>query len=63
MAAAVRGDPPDLPSAAGTRLHHTCEIAPKSFLAKLMSPMVRKATQKQIKRDTAKLVVLLRPGS
>jgi carbon monoxide dehydrogenase subunit G len=48
------------PSAAGTRLHHTCEIEPKSLLAKLTSPMIRSAAQKQIERDTAKLVELLR---
>ena len=47
------------PSAGGTKLHLTCEIAPKSLLAKLTSPMIRSATQKQMQRDTAKLVELL----
>lgn len=47
------------PSGAGTQIQHVVEITPKSFVARLMSPLIRGATQKQIAKDTAKLVEVL----
>jgi carbon monoxide dehydrogenase subunit G len=47
------------PAGAGTRIHHTVVISPKPVLAKLMSPMIRKMTEKQIAQDTAALKRLL----
>jgi uncharacterized protein YndB with AHSA1/START domain len=47
------------PSGTGTQLTHIVEITPKSFAARLMSPLIRGATQKQLAQDTAKLVALL----
>ncbi len=43
----------------GTRIHHAVEIVPKSFMVRLMSPVIRSATRKQVERDCAKLVELL----
>ena len=47
----------------GTEIDHTVEITPRTFLMRLMSPMIRGATQKQITRDTAKLKELLESGA
>lgn len=46
-------------SAAGTRFKYTIDITPQSFMAKLMSGMIRSATQKQVEKDVAKLKSLL----
>jgi carbon monoxide dehydrogenase subunit G len=35
------------PSGAGTRLTHSIEITPQTFLAKLFSPLIRKQLPKQ----------------
>lgn len=47
------------PAGAGTRIHHTVAISPKPVMAKLMSPMIRKMTEKQLAHDTATLKQLL----
>lgn len=45
----------------GTELHHTAHIVPKSLVAKLMSPLIRKMTAKQTDDIVAKLKALLEP--
>ncbi len=45
--------------AQGTHFKYTLEITPQSFVAKLMSGMIRGATQKQVDQDVAKLKSLL----
>ena len=35
------------PSPAGTKLQHTIDITPKTFFAKLMSPLIRRQLPKQ----------------
>jgi hypothetical protein len=42
-----------------TQVDHWVRITPKNFLMKLMSPMIRAATKKQMATDTAKLKALL----
>jgi carbon monoxide dehydrogenase subunit G len=42
-----------------TKVHHAVEIQPRGFFMKLMSPMIRSATRKQITKDTAKLRSIL----
>jgi len=44
---------------AGTKIDHWCKITPKNFFMKLMTPLIRSATQKQMGRDTAKLKEIL----
>jgi carbon monoxide dehydrogenase subunit G len=44
---------------AGTRFAYDMRITPTSFMAKLMSPMIRSSTQKQITKDVAKLKSIL----
>jgi uncharacterized protein YndB with AHSA1/START domain len=46
------------PAGAGTHLDHRVAMAPKG-IAKLMAPMIRGATRKQIEKDTARLKALL----
>ena len=50
------------PTGSGTRIAHAIEITPKAFMARLMAPMIRGATQKQIAQDTATLKRLLESG-
>ena len=47
------------PAGAGTRIEHAVTITPKPLMARLMAPMIRGATQKQIAHDTARLKELL----
>jgi hypothetical protein len=47
----------------GTHIAHTVEITPKSFVAKLMQPILRGATKQQVKKDTAKLKEILQKGA
>jgi uncharacterized protein YndB with AHSA1/START domain len=42
-----------------THVEHWVEITPKSFMMKLMQPMIRAATKKQMERDTTTLKQLL----
>jgi uncharacterized protein YndB with AHSA1/START domain len=47
------------PTAAGTRIEHWCTVTPKNFFLKLMTPIIRKATVKQMSTDTARLKQIL----
>lgn len=47
------------PQGTGTTIEHSVAIEPKGFVVKLMSPMIRAATRKQIAHDTAMLKRLL----
>jgi ribosome-associated toxin RatA of RatAB toxin-antitoxin module len=51
------------PAGAGTRIDHAVTITPKSGMMKIMAPMIRMATRKQIAQDTARLKQLLESGS
>ena len=50
-------------SATGTALKHIAEIEPKSFLTKLMSPMIATAMDGQLNQDMEKLKTLLESQS
>jgi len=43
----------------GTEIDHAVEIAPKTLLTRLMSPLIRGATRSQLQQDAAKLKQLL----
>ena|SRR5438105_3865419 len=43
------------PAPSGTRVHHFVEIELKGLLAKLMTPVVRSATKKQVQTEIASL--------
>src|SRR5262245_42137242 len=43
------------PAGAGTRVEHRIAIAPKTLIARLLSPMIRRQVRKNTDRDTAKL--------
>ena len=47
------------PSLTGTHFESTLKITPQSFVARLMSPLVRMATQRQVAKDVAKLKSVL----
>ena len=47
------------PEGDGTAVRHATSITPKSLMAKLMSPVIRSATGKQIVQDTQALKRLL----
>ena len=47
------------PAGAGTRIEHAVTITPKPLMARLMAPLIRGATQKQIAQDSARLKRLL----
>lgn len=49
------------PAGSGTHMEHRVAIEPKG-MAKLMAPMIRPATEKQIAKDTASLKTLLESG-
>jgi uncharacterized protein YndB with AHSA1/START domain len=51
------------PTAGGTRVTHSCVITPKTFLAKLMTPMIRGANHKQVAGNLARLKQALERGS
>jgi len=51
------------PKESGTAVDHAVEITPKTLLTKLMSPLIRGATRRQIEQDTAKLKVLVERGA
>jgi len=51
-----------LPAPAGTTLKHTCEITPKTFAAKLMSPIISPMVEEQLHEDFARLKTLLEKG-
>ena len=50
-------------SAVGTRVDHAIELTPKPFMARLMAPVIRGASRKQIAHDTAALKRLLESGA
>lgn len=50
-------------SAAGSRFEYVFELTPRKFIAKLMAPLVRGMTQKQVEKDAAKLKGLLEAGA
>lgn len=47
------------PSGAGSRFTYVFELTPRKLIAKLMAPVVRGMTQKQVVKDAAKLKSLL----
>ena len=47
------------PQGSGTRLEHAVSISPRAFMMKLMAPMIRGATKKQLDQDMATLKRLL----
>jgi uncharacterized protein YndB with AHSA1/START domain len=47
------------PAGGGTHIEHWCKITPKNFLMRLMTPVIRSATKKQMVADTAVLKKLL----
>jgi len=47
------------PQSAGTHIDHAVTITPRAFMAKLMGPMIRGATRKQLAADTVTLKRLL----
>jgi len=47
------------PTSAGTRIRHSIAITPKSFLAKLMTPVIRGATRRQTTESVARIKRLL----
>jgi hypothetical protein len=51
------------PAASGARLVHTIEITPRTFFAKLLSPMIRKQLPKQTTTAMEKLKSLLQAGA
>ena len=51
------------PAAGGSRFELVFDITPKKFAAKLMAPMIRGMTQKQVLKDTVKLKSLLESGA
>jgi len=51
------------PAGAGTRIAHAVTITPKTGMMKLMAPMIRGATRKQIAQDAARLKQLLEAAS
>jgi carbon monoxide dehydrogenase subunit G len=51
------------PQGTGTHIDHAVAITPKALMAKLMAPLIRGATRKQITGDTAMLKRLLESRS
>ena len=51
------------PEGDGTTVRHATSITPKSLMAKLMSPIIRGATGKQIVQDTQALKRILESGN
>lgn len=51
------------PQGAGTHIDHAVAITPRAFMAKLMTPMIRGATGRQLAADTATLKRLLESRS
>ncbi|HZA12869.1 MAG TPA: SRPBCC family protein [Myxococcaceae bacterium] len=47
------------PNGAGTRVQHQLQIEPRSFLARLMTPIIRGATRKQTEDSVQRLKALL----
>jgi uncharacterized protein YndB with AHSA1/START domain len=47
------------PSSTGTRIEHWCTVTPKNLVMKLMTPLIRSATKKQMRSDTARLKQIL----
>jgi hypothetical protein len=43
----------------GTRIEHTLEVEPRSFLTKLMSPLLRRVMKKQTAKQAAALAAAL----
>lgn len=50
------------PAPGGTRIDHAIEITPRSLLARVMQPMIRTWTARQLERDTAALRAVLAGG-
>ena len=51
------------PAGEGTQVTHSCTISPKGIMAKMMSPMVRSANQKQVAANLARLKFVMERGS
>jgi len=51
------------PASGGTEVKHFIEIEPKTFLVKLMTPIIRAATKKGLQNDLQRLKALLESRS